>query len=304
MHVGTIARTLGISVHTARSHVKKILAKTGCHSQLEVVVEAASRGWLRAPSSRVDAMQADDNAREAAERLDEIDRVRKTFVSQVSHELRTPLTSIMGFLEVLRDMTAPLDDQQSGIVDIIERNASRLLALIEDLLMVSGIESRMLATRHDVVRVAEIVERACAHVAATQDGASRISVKIQPGDVCVAGDGNQLQRAVGSVLANALKFAPDGSAIDLVAREEGGEVVVTVTDQGPGVEVKDRDAIFEPFFRTRTADRLAIPGSGLGLAITRAIVQEHAGSIACVPSAGAGTGTTIEIRLPQTEPTA
>jgi two-component system sensor histidine kinase KdpD len=106
-----------------------------------------------------------------------------------------------------------------------------------------------------------------------------------------------LEHAVATVLDNAAKFSPAGSAVVVSARAQGSEVVLEIGDAGPGIRAEDRDRVFEPFFRGDLAGAGATAGSGLGLAICRAFVEANGGRVA-VASDGAESGTRVEIRLP------
>jgi signal transduction histidine kinase len=239
-------------------------------------------------------------ARERAmvERLRELDQAKTDFVSSVSHELRTPLTSIRGYVEMLRDGDAgQLDPGQVRMLGVVERNTDRLLALIEDLLTLSRIESGAFRTTLADIDLAALL-RSCAEVVEVQARAGQVAlvVDVDPDLPGVRGDGHQLERVVLNLLTNAIKFSPPGSTATLRAVRQGEEARIDVIDEGMGIPEAEQARLFSRFFRSSTAQEKAVPGTGLGLVIAKAAVDNHGGSIT-VDSAP-GRGTTFTVVLP------
>jgi signal transduction histidine kinase/CHASE3 domain sensor protein len=230
-------------------------------------------------------------------RLQELDTAKTDFMSTVSHELRTPLTSISGYLELLADEEAgDLNATQVTMLDVIARNTRRLRDLIEDMLILSKIESGAFSTRREPVDLASLAENAVAVIA---PAAAKAQVDLRTdvlGPLPLHANPEQLDRVLMNVLANAVKFTPAGGSVNLGARREGDEVVVTVADTGMGIPENEHKALFTRFFRASNAVRQAVPGTGLGLAIVSTIVDNHDGRID-VRSAE-GEGATFTIRLP------
>ena len=233
------------------------------------------------------------------EQLRELDRLKDQFIALVSHELRTPLTSIIGYLKLLRDQrtTAP---NAAHFTAVIQRNAERLLRLVGDLLFLSQLQSGTLATELRPTDLAEVAARAVAGIRAE---AERKNIEL--GLLCTAvppadADPARIGQLLGNLLANAVKFTPDGGRVGVRLHHEDGHAVLAVSDTGPGIPAADQGQIFERFFQTVAAARQAIPGTGLGLTISKAIVDAHHGSIT-VHSAG-GQGTEFTVRLPLRQP--
>ncbi|MET8152541.1 ATP-binding protein [Actinoplanes sp. NPDC049668] len=229
-------------------------------------------------------------------RLQELDTAKTDFMSTVSHELRTPLTSIAGYLELLEDAEAgELNPQQARMLEVIGRNTRRLRELIEQLLLLSKIESGAFhATRHQV-DLAELVEAA---VAAISPAAAQAQVGLHTevrGPLRLDADAGQLDRLLMNLLTNAVKFTPAAGTVSLLARREADEVVIAVEDTGMGVPEGEQDALFTRFFRASNAVREAVPGTGLGLAIVGAVVDNHHGRIEMRSAEGAGTTVTIHL---------
>ncbi|GAA3351631.1 hypothetical protein GCM10020358_82070 [Amorphoplanes nipponensis] len=230
-------------------------------------------------------------------RLQELDTAKTDFMSTVSHELRTPLTSISGYLELLLDTDAgELNAAQVTMLGVIGRNTRRLRDLIEEMLILSKIESGAFSTLREPVDLAGLVEQAVAVIrpAATD---ARIELRIEvDGPLPLRADAAQLDRALMNLLANAVKFTPAGGQVALRAGRADDAIVVTVADTGMGIPEAEQKALFTRFFRASNAVRQAVPGTGLGLAIVHTVVDNHDGRIEVRSAEGAGTIFTI--RLP------
>lgn len=241
--------------------------------------------------------QAYERERELMARLKELDRVRTDFVSSVSHELRTPLTSILGYLELLSEERDTMTDTQNEFLGIIGRNSQRLLSLIEDLLVLSRIESGSFQVFKEPVEVRSLVHAACRDVWPSMRAASH-ELEIHTSDDVgsVLGDGDQLQRLLVNLLSNSVKFTSANGRVEVRADKGQGGVVISVSDSGVGIGPEEIDEIFTPFFRSASATQRGIPGTGLGLSIAKSIVEQHGGSIECFSEPG--KGTTMIVRLP------
>ena len=239
------------------------------------------------------AARATQEAREAAE---ESSRAKVEFIANLSHELRTPLQSIIGFSE-LGMARAPGDGRAGAMFGDIHASGQRMLALVNDLLEVSKIESAV-GTIHlertDLRPLLREVMRELAPQLAAKRLALRETLPAAPLRAKV--DPGRFQQVVRNVLANAIKFAPAGTAIGLQAREgEDGGAWLSVLDQGPGIPPDELESIFEAFVQSsQTKDGSG--GTGLGLAICRKIIDAHGGTI----TAGnlAQGGSRFDIRLP------
>jgi PAS domain S-box-containing protein len=240
--------------------------------------------------------QAIHNERVMVEKLRDLDRVRTSFVSSVSHELRTPLTSILGYLELLGDDPADMNEHQVEMLDIVSRNSKRLLALIEDLLVLSRIESGSFKVLKEPVDIRALVS-AVAREVQPKIAASGHHLQVQVADDVgsVLGDPSELERVMLGLLSNAIKFTQPGGVITIRAQREGGTARIAVIDTGLGIPEAELGEVFDPFFRSEIADRRAIPGTGLGLPIARTIVEQHGGSISCESEPGKGTAMTVTL---------
>jgi PAS domain S-box-containing protein len=229
--------------------------------------------------------------------LEELDRIRSEFVATVSHELRTPLTSIIGEVELLVDGDlGELAAAQARGVEVIGRNGQRLLTLIDDLLMLSHIETSALELRREPTPVARLVDGLRCQVEHTAAAKPvELAIDCCPGVGSVHVDREQLGRALLNLLTNAVKFTPAGGRVVLDARRDGEDLVITVSDTGVGIPLDEQDRLFTRFFRSSVATRMAIQGTGLGLAIVKQIVEEHGGTVGIVSTPDVGTTVTVTI---------
>jgi PAS domain S-box-containing protein len=191
------------------------------------------------------------------ERLRELDRVKDEFIALVSHELRTPLTSIRGYLELVVDETeaGSQTGEQREWLRVIDRNADRLLSLVEDLLLECVTDAHLVMT----------------------------------------GDPGRIGQVIDNLVSNALKFTPAGGRVELLASEQDTGIRIEVADTGIGVPADEQERLFDRFFRTTRVQNEAIAGAGLGLSIAKAIVEAHNGHISCRSVEGEGTTFTVDL---------
>lgn len=228
------------------------------------------------------------------DRLRELDSVRREFATLIAHEFRTPLTSIIGYSEMLELEDSGATGQ--GYVDVVQRNADRLLRLVNDLLELDRLEERTLPAIPDDIDMAEVVSMAVSSLRpiARERGIS-LQATVRSGPALV-GDAERLGQMVDNLLANALKFSSTGDKIRVAASPMDEGWSLSVSDTGIGIPAEEIPDLFERFYRASNAKQLAIRGSGLGLAIVRAIVDQHRGSISVESEEGFGTTFRVQLR--------
>ncbi len=233
-------------------------------------------------------------------RSQELSRLREALVATVSHELRTPLTSIIGYVDLLNDPeTTPLTVEQQGFLDVVQRNADRLLDLVGDLLLVAEADGGRLALDLQDVNL-DALAATCVESAQPAADARQIELTLERGPARqIHGDPNRLGQMMDNLVSNAIKFTPVGGHVAVRTAVSRDLAVFEVSDNGPGISGSDQEHLFDRFFRTRTAIDQAVKGTGLGLAITKAIVEAHQGTIT-VDSA-LGSHTTFLVELPALE---
>jgi PAS domain S-box-containing protein len=243
-----------------------------------------------------------ERERQVVASLRELDAVKSEFVSTVSHELRTPLSSIAGFTELLIDDLADDEESRRSMLEAVERNAQRLLALVDDLLTVSRIEADRLDLERVPVDVASVVRSAADTVEPLVRGKNLEFVVVDDGPAVAVGDGRHLERVVLNLLSNAIKATPDGGEITLAVAGTDGTVTVTVADTGIGIPSDELGGLFTRFRRTSNSQREAIQGTGLGLTIVRSIVEAHGGTVDVASEEGAGTTFTVRLPIAELQP--
>lgn len=223
----------------------------------------------------------------------EADQLKAGLVSTVSHELRTPLTMIRGFAELLMTRELPEGRRQVAVSQIFEAS-ERLSLVIDDLLAVSRIESGRLVLDVGPVDVATAVAASLTGLPETDR--KRVSVGIEDDLPSLLGDEDQVVQVLNHLISNALKFSKDDSRIDVEARWAAPVVELAVRDRGAGLSPKDRDQVFDKFFRADNRDTREKPGTGLGLYITKNLVEMQGGQIRL--HSEEGRGTTVYVCFP------
>jgi PAS domain S-box-containing protein len=236
----------------------------------------------------------------AVDHLRALDDAKDDFVSTVSHELRTPLTSIIGSIELLEDgMAGELAPPQKQMIDVIERNAERLLAMANDLLTLASYESPDApASRLEPLDVRSVVKASHASVTGLLSSRDlRLDEDLPDRPIIVQGESAYLERALTNLLSNAFKFTRDGGRIvTSVAMNGNNTCTLSVSDTGVGIPESEIQDVFRRFFRSSNVRADAIQGTGLGLSIVRSIVEQHHGQIDV--DSNEGEGTTFTITLP------
>jgi PAS domain S-box-containing protein len=218
------------------------------------------------------------------------------FVATVSHELRTPLTSIISFLELIRAEDNTLSPDGEHFLDIIQRNANRLLRLVGNLLLLSRIESGISSPELVPVSVPELAREAVrdASAAAASFG---VTLAAEAGDGPeVPGDQLGLTQVLENLIGNAVKFSHPGDTVRVRATWSADEWRVDVADQGIGIPPDEMDRLFHRFVRASNARTSGRPGTGLGLSVVKAIVEVHGGRVTV--DSELEQGTTFSIYLP------
>jgi PAS domain S-box-containing protein len=236
-----------------------------------------------------------EHARAVAE---EASQLKDEFLATLSHEIRTPLNAVLGWARILR--TQPNVKSRAHALEVIERNASSQLRLVEDLLDMARVISGKLRLDVSIVRLDEVVQAAVDVVMpAAQAKDITIATEFDDKLPAVSGDPERLQQAVWNLMSNAVKFTERQGSIEVKVRHIGDSIAITVRDSGQGI---GRDFLPYVFDRFRQADASASRrhgGLGLGLALVRQIVELHGGTVTA-DSAGINKGSTFEIRLPAT----
>ncbi len=219
----------------------------------------------------------------------ELEKAKQEFTAMLTHDLRSPLATIRGLLELLQaGRLGALSDRGRELVEMADRNSTRMMNLINDLLDIEKINSGTMPLEIEEVAVSDLFQEVELSLGQWMKE-SRIALKINQTSYKVFADRDKLSRVLFNLVSNAVKFSEPGSRVTLSAMPEGEYIKISVTDQGPGIPADKLDSIFERFAQASSADHKEKGGSGLGLAICRAIVNLHGGKIWAQSTAGLGS---------------
>ncbi len=241
--------------------------------------------------------QAEEERRVSAVRLQELEglkevnRFKTQFINTAAHELATPLTPIRLQLHNLRADTRP--ERRQHAMDLLERNVARLGLLVQDLLDGARLQSNQLAIERKPVELAALVGEAVRNqTVVAQPKGVRIELEPSGGPMWTQGDARRLAQVVDNLLANAVKFTPEGKAVHVRCVHASGGVAVFVRDEGIGIDPRKQDRLFQPFSQVHDTSQQTRAGSGLGLYISKGIIEAHGGRIG-MESQGLGHGATF-----------
>jgi len=227
------------------------------------------------------------------------EKTKTEFISTVSHELRTPLTSIKGSLGLIKSgAVGELPEKLSRMLEIAYTNSDRLVRLINDILDIEKIAAGKMDFRMAPVELNGLLEQAVEANKGygTEHGASFV-LSSEGGEARVNGDQDRLMQVLANLMSNAAKFSPDEGTVEISLIQLDHFFRVSVRDQGPGIPEAFKDKIFGKFSQADSSDTRQKGGTGLGLNITKAIVEQHGGTIGFDSEVDAGS--TFFFDLPQ-----
>lgn len=270
-------------------------------------LEEARTQRLELKQIQEDLIQANHSMARMADRLrvvnqmaEQARRTKEEFVANVSHELRTPLNLVIGFVEMITQ-TPHLYGETLPValmadLTVIERNARHLAGLIDDVLDLSQVDAGQMALSKEWVSLPDLVEEAVLAVRPLFESRGLyLHVDFPPGLPSVFCDSTRVRQVTLNLLSNAGRFTASGGVTVRVVRE-AGNIVVSVTDTGPGISETDQAKLFEPFEQTDSSIRRKYGGTGLGLAISKRFVEMHGGRMWL--DSKLTVGTTFYVSLP------
>jgi two-component system, OmpR family, phosphate regulon sensor histidine kinase PhoR len=228
--------------------------------------------------------------------LRESEQLKSEMIAVASHEVRTPLSSVLGFTKLLLKEDSDAETRRRYL-GIVEAQAERLAALLDDFLTLDRLEKGQLGMRDELVDMTEVLRDQVQLYEAESEG-HHLELQAPDDSLPVRGDPARLAQVVGNLLSNAIKYSPGGGIVEVVAERSNRTVRVSVNDEGLGIPDEQQDRIFTKFFRGTAVDS-GIPGSGLGLAFSRAVAEAHGGHITFASTAG--EGSTFSLELPVSE---
>ncbi len=228
-----------------------------------------------------------------------LEQIRKDFVANVSHELRTPITSIKGFSETLLDGALHDEKTLQAFLEIIYKESNRLQMLIEDLLELSKIEQHGFSVAFTKVNLLDVIIRAAEMTSQRLEEKDMNFITDIERDIYVEGDLNRLIQVVMNLLSNAITYSPEKTSVHLRLQETNTHGIITIRDEGIGIDANEIPRIFERFYRVDRARSRNSGGTGLGLAIVKHLIEVHQGRIHV--ESETGKGTTFEIFIPKNQ---
>lgn len=228
----------------------------------------------------------------------EISQMKNEFVSTVSHELRTPLTSIKGYVDLILDGEAgDINEIQREFLQIVKQNNDRLVALINDLLDISRIESGRIHLKIQPIDMGDIIAGTVeTFKAVLEQTQMTVETSVSKSVPHAAGDRDRVAQVLINLISNAIKYAPGASKIAVRARRRANQVVVSVKDYGIGVSGEDQKRLFSKFYRVDSSLTRDVGGTGLGLSICKTIIELLGGQIWV--ESKVGKGSTFSFSLP------
>lgn len=223
-------------------------------------------------------------------------RMRQEFTANVSHELKTPLTSISGYAELIASGLAQNEEDVRRFAEEIRKNSSRLLALINDIIQLSALDTQEHTVSFEQVDLLELAQNCTQSL---QVNATKHNVTlICRGVHCrVMGNKEQLEEVINNLCDNAIRYNREGGLVEITAIQTKNGARLTVRDTGIGIPKEHQDRIFERFYRVDKSRSKSTGGTGLGLAIVKHIVMQHNAEIAL--ESEVGQGTCIQVNFPE-----
>jgi signal transduction histidine kinase len=236
---------------------------------------------------------------QAYQKLAEQEVARREFLSNVAHELRTPLMVASGYLQILQQGGALNQGQLTQALDTVSRNVHQIVTLVNDILFLQ--EMDLVLPDFQAVEMGEVASTVLERYK-TQAAARGIHLSLTEDRELppVSGDAKSLERALTSLVDNAIKFSPKGGDVEIRLKKGERQVFVTIEDHGIGISPNTRPRIFDRFYHLEKEAGDLFSGIGLGLAITRQVIQQHKGTLDV--ESDYGKGSTFTMRLPEWTP--
>lgn len=285
-------------------YVQEVLRGEGGHLREVAFTTPGGVTWTEVNGSAIPGFEEPDSklylfVLHDITRLKRLEAVRTEIVANVSHELRTPLSMIKGYVETLTDDEAEVSAaERQRFLRIIQKHTERLNLLLDDLLTLSRLEGSEPQIRREAVTLEELVPDLAEDFAdAIRAHRHSLVLKLAENPVAVSVDVPKMAQVFQNLIANAVKYSPDGSTIEVGTEVGEAEVRAWVRDNGVGISREDLPHIFERFYRVDKGRSRGKGGTGLGLSIVKHIVQLHGGRVWA--ESAPGEGTTILFTIPR-----
>jgi signal transduction histidine kinase len=291
-------------------HAAGMLEMIAHHAHARVMTSALHSEAME--ESFAELAAKNERLQQAVDHMQEVDRLKSSFLATVSHELRTPLTSVIGYAEMLFEgLAGQLNNEQREYMQTILNKADQLLQLITSLLETSILESGPVNLQRDPVSLPQIIDRVVSGLG-PQARARRVEVRpLEPELPRALGDARKIRQVLRNLIANAVKFTSDNGRIEIAvevgplsrhgiehaaaARPAEVGLRVMVTDSGIGIPIENQELIFEPFFQVDSSSTRRYGGTGLGLTLAKSYIEANGGFIWVESTPGQGSAFTFSI---------
>lgn len=281
-----------LSMYLSTSVIDKILSSALSKSYIILIISVLIVVMLLFANSRIFEYAILYN------KIKEIDQMKDEFISMASHELRTPITVIKGYVEMISETEKNLSDETKEYLSIVNISTERLNSLVEDLLDVSRIEQGRLKMNIQSMDVWPIIEDTVKELKIQADAKKLTlsSVLEQGSSTYINADKDRLKQVLINIIGNSIKYTPSGS-VEIKATNRDKKLAIFIKDTGIGMSAKEREGLFNKFYRVKNKKTADVSGTGLGLWITKQIIELMEGTITIDSMEGVGTQVTIEIPL-------
>lgn len=220
------------------------------------------------------------------------------FLAILSHELRGPLSAVDMAAQLLKSPKLPAD-RHTQLTDLISRQVMHMTRLVEDLLDVSRISQGKMSLNMGLVDMRDVVEYAIEqHMISATSKSQQVTTALAPNACIVLGESVRLVQVIGNLLANAIRYTPEGGAIRISLGCDEGVVKLDITDTGIGISSEMLPRLFQLYVQAEPTSTRSTSGLGLGLALVRSLLEAHDGSVAAA-SPGPGLGSVFTVKIPE-----
>ncbi len=238
-----------------------------------------------------------DNMNYMANELENLENMRRDFISNISHDLRSPLTSIKGFVTALMDGTIEYEDKDKYLKIILDES-DRLSKLTDDIMLLTKMENNVLELENTTFEIATVIKKVCAKFEGTMNNKNQtLTLKLPKKEVFVVGDVNKITRVITNILDNAVKFTPNDGEIEISTKVSDGKILVSIADTGIGISKENLLHVWQRFHKVDKSRGMDKKGTGLGLAIVSEIIKAHGEVIYAKSEIGKGSTFTFSLKL-------
>ena len=246
-----------------------------------------------------DLINQRDTLKIRAQELTAANKTKTEFLANMSHELRTPLNSIIGFSEILHDLTfGPLNEKQLKYISNVLTSGNHLLTLINDILDLSKVEAGKMELVYDEFVVSTVINEIKTLVISIASKKNiMINVITYEKLITIHADGGKFKQILFNLMSNAIKFSPNGGSVTIDAKCINDMVQIAITDTGIGISKEDQKKLFQPFVQVDASTSRQFEGTGLGLALVKRFVGLHGGKVWIESEPGKGSTFTFTIPI-------